>query len=211
MKPFYDDGTCVIYHGTALNAPVWPNVVVVTDPPYGIGYQSNQPRLDGNSRSIVGDDDTSLRDDLLSRYRGTAALVFGSPKSPEPDGVRARLIWDQDGALGMGDLSLPWKPSWQFIYVLGGPWAGRRDCGSVYRYPPVQSVARHHPHQKPVGLMHMLLEKCPPSLCVLDPFMGSGTTLRAAKDLGRKAIGIEIEERYCEIAAKRLAQEVLPL
>ena len=67
---------------------------------------------------------------------------------------------------------------------------------------------RHHKNEKPLRLMIRCLEWLPGST-VLDPFMGSGTTLRAAKDLGRKAIGIEIEERYCEIAAKRLAQEVL--
>jgi DNA modification methylase len=71
------------------------------------------------------------------------------------------------------------------------------------------SHRRLHPNEKPLDLMARLIQ--PTTGTILDPFMGSGTTLRAAKDLGRKAIGIEIEERYCEIAAERLAQEVLPL
>ena len=71
-----------------------------------------------------------------------------------------------------------------------------------------QKDVREHPTQKPLSLMCWCLGFAPDAKTILDPFMGSGTTLRAAKDLGRKAIGIEIEERYCEIAAKRMAQEV---
>ena len=68
-----------------------------------------------------------------------------------------------------------------------------------------------HPTQKPISLMGWCLGWFPEAGIVLDPYMGSGPVMRAAKDLGRKAIGIEIEEKYCEIAVKRLAQEVLPL
>lgn len=71
-------------------------------------------------------------------------------------------------------------------------------------------VNSEHPTGKPLRLITQLVTLfSDPGELILDPFMGSGTTLRAAKDLGRRAIGIEIEERYCEIAVKRLAQEVL--
>ena len=122
------------------------------------------------------------------------------------------LIWDKGGALGMGDLSLPWKPGHEEIYVIGSGFSGPRT-NDVLQYPPVQSMAsngRVHPHEKPVGLLRALLAKCPEGTAA-DPFMGSGTTLVAAKSLGRRAIGIEIEERYCSIAAKRLSQETLGL
>ena len=74
-----------------------------------------------------------------------------------------------------------------------------------------KDVDRDHPTQKPIALMKWCMGFVPDAQTILDPFMGSGTTLRAAKDLGRKCIGIEIEEKYCEIAVRRLNQEVLPL
>ena len=122
------------------------------------------------------------------------------------------MVWDKGPASGMGDLTLPWKCSFELIWILGHGWVGRRDEGVLRGHITVTwaSKGRVHPNEKPVSLLRAILAKAPGET-VLDLFAGSGTTLRAAKDLGRKAIGIEIEERYCEIAAKRLAQEVLPL
>lgn len=207
MTPYYEDGFATIYHGDALLMDPCGDVLV-TDPPFGVGYQSGHFGL--LPRSIVGDEDTAARDDVLTRWMPRPALVFGSWRAPRPRGTRMVLIWDTKGALGMGDLSLPWKPAHQEVYVLGDGFSGRRTS-DVLCYAPVQAKAnngRVHPHEKPVGLMRDLIGKCPPGV-IFDPFMGSGPTLRAAKDLGRRAVGIEIDERYCEIAAKRLAQEVL--
>jgi site-specific DNA-methyltransferase (adenine-specific) len=104
----------------------------------------------------------------------------------------------------MGDLSLPWFPCTEEIYVLGGGWVGSRTS-SVLRH-----VGRnqHHPTEKPVRLLNDLLAKCPPGF-VADPFAGSGGTLIAARNGGRGSVGVEIEERYCEIIARRLDQGVL--
>lgn len=213
MKPYYQDSAVTIYHGDCreLTSKITETgSVMVTDPPFGIGYASGWPG--SLPRSIAGDADTTIRDAMVLYWQPFPALVFGSWRVPRPPGTRMVLIWDTQGALGMGDLSLPWKPSHQEIYVIGGGFVGERSS-DVLSFHPCQSTAlrgRVHPHEKPLALMIELIGKCPQGT-IFDPFCGSGTTLRAAKDLGRKAIGIEIEERYCEIAARRMSQEVLPL
>ena len=211
MKPFYDHAGITIYHGDALEYTAWLSAdVLLTDPPYGIDYRSGMDSPLGLARSIANDSDTSYRDAALDAWGDRPALVFGTWRVQRPAGTRMVLVWDAMGALGMGALDLPWKPSHQEVYVLGRGFEGHRG-NDVLTCPPVQSMAKNgrcHPHQKPVRLLDALLAKCPPGV-VADPFMGSGTTLVAAKQLGRKAIGIEIEERYCEIAALRLAQDCL--
>lgn len=211
MKPYYDDGARVIYHGDCREVDAWDVAggFMVTDPPYGIAYESARHDGGNHARSIAGDADTSARDTVLSTWSPRPAIVFGAPKVCPPPGVlKATLVWHKPGS-GMGDLSVPWKPDYEFVFILGSGFHGNRDT-SVLSFPlRIYRGDLVHPHEKPVDLLRTLVAKCAPLAPIVDPFMGSGTTLRAAKDLGRRAIGVEIEERYCEIAAKRLAQEVL--
>ena len=179
---------------------------VVTDPPYGMSYKSGQATdaLWGESRTIRNDDTILTRDLVLSMVK-CPCLVFGTWRVERPAGTKMVLIWDKGGALGMGDLSLPWKPDHEEIYVIGSGFVGKRDCGSVIRHPPVQSMAKNgrvHPTEKPVGLMKKLIMKTPG--CVLDPFMGSGSTGVAATSMGRKFIGVELDKRYFDIACRRI-------
>jgi DNA modification methylase len=208
VTPFYQDDLVTIYSGDSLDyIGHVEGSVLVTDPPYGIDYHSG--KAGKLARSIEGDTDTSLRDAWLEEWDGPA-LVFGTWRIPRPPKTRQVLIWDSMGALGMGALDLPWKPAHQEIYVIGKGFEGHRGT-DVLRYPPVQSMARTgrtHPHEKPVPLMRDLIAKCPPGV-IVDPFMGSGSTLRAAKDLGRHAIGIERNPQYVELAVSRLGQEPL--
>jgi len=208
VKPYYERDGITIYHGDCREIlPTLAADVMVTDPPYGSNYSSGR---NGPYRgvAIANDQDVSFRDEVLALWKGPA-LVFGEWRNPVPN-ARQAMVWDKGLAAGMGDLSIPWKPNWEMVFVIGTGFSGKRTSGilvgSVVTWA---SKGRVHPNMKPVSLMADLIAKCPAGL-VLDPFMGSGTTLVAAKLGGRRAIGIEIEERYCEIAAKRLAQGVLP-
>lgn len=218
MKPYYSDGGITIYHGDCLSILYNMSIdghVCITDPPYGINYSSNHTctttTADWMNKAIRGDDSVAVRDAALSRFVNWAC--FGSLKAQAPHEYSAVLVWDKGPASGMGDLSFPWKPSFELVFLRGNDWTGPRDEGVIKGHWIVTraSMGRVHPNEKPVSLMAHFISKSPRAAAVCDPFMGSGTTLVAAKQLGRKAIGIEIEEKYCEIAAKRLAQQYLSL
>lgn len=204
--PYYEHGGVTIYHGDCREIlPTISADVMVSDPPYGMSYQSGWKE----GSSVANDNSVDARDDALGLWGERPAIVFGRWSAPRPSGVRIVLIWDKGDWPGMGDLSCPWGPSTEEIYVIGSGFVGRRS-GQIVRDPrrPTGATALH-PTQKPIGLMELLLQKVPQQWVVCDPFMGSGTTLVASKNLGRRAIGIELEERYCEIAAMRLAQGTL--
>jgi DNA modification methylase len=180
---------------------------VVTDPPYGIDYQSGHATdsLWAAGKTIVGDKGTAARYTVLQWAGDRPTLCFGD-ENFKPVGARMTLVWDKGGALGMGALDIPWKPSSERIFVLGHGFTGTRDEHDVIYCPPVQSMAKNgrlHPTEKPVELLKRLIRKVPGT--ILDPFMGSGTTGVAAVKLGRKFIGIEIEPKYFEIACRRIA------
>lgn len=215
--PYFEDGNgIVLYHADCRDIlPYWkyPEAVMVTDPPYGISFRSGMNGGFGESR-IAGDESADLRDWALSWLGDRPAVVFGSWKVARPANTRHVLIWDKGEHVGMGDLEFPWKPNAEEIYVLGKGFSGRRS-GSVIRYHAIAGTVavtqgRHHPTEKPRSLMRDLIAKCPPGL-IVDPFAGSGTTLLAARDLGRAALGIELREDHCATAVERLRQQVLPL
>ena len=214
MKPYYQDDHVTLYHGDCLTEHrEWLEAdVLVTDPPYGVAYESNFSRDKRNvkmGRPIASDKTLDARNSVLEKWGNNPALVFGRWDAERPAGTHTRLIWDKGNSVGMGDLSIPWGRSEEEIYVLGRGFTGKRS-GNVLRVQMLMSGDKarpDHPTPKPIPLMERLIEKCPPGV-IADPFAGSGATLLAAKHLGRRAIGVELEERYCEIIAKRLSQEV---
>jgi DNA modification methylase len=215
VKPYYDDGTCVIYSGDcrAVLSSLDCVDLLLTDPPYGIG--ESRGRNKSRSKMAVSKDyGDSAWDDapaptwLLEWARSLARwhVIFGGNYFALPPAT-CWLVWDKDnGANDFADCELAWTNLEKAVRRLRFRWQG------MLQEPGCPREHREHPTQKPEAVMRWALMQAPPDcLTVLDPFMGSGTTLVAAKRLGRKAIGIESDERYCEIAAKRLAQGALDL
>lgn len=214
MEPFIRKeviGDCTLYLGdcTKILQTSLHYGGVITDPPYGIDYKSGFATEElWSEDAIRNDEDTVIRDYALSLVdRTVPTLVFGSRKRTPPPENKMVLVWDKGPALGMGDLSIPWKPSSEEIYVLGNGFVGSRDSSNVIYHPPVQSMAkngRRHPNEKPVGLLLILLLKMP-DVCILDPFMGSGSCGEACIKTGRPFIGIEDDPKYFDIACSRIA------
>jgi site-specific DNA-methyltransferase (adenine-specific) len=205
VRPYYEHAGITIFHGDCRD--VLPHVtadLLCFDPPYGTNEHGGYGRRQLGLETIEGDDDTAVRDFVLSTWGARPAVVFGSPRRPEPAGSwDYRLVWDKR----MPGLGAPWRWQHEMIY-LRGEWRNSPGIPSVLSFSAGGSMRdRLHPHEKPECLMRALLVGSSGS--IVDATMGSGSTLRAAMDLGRRAIGIDIEEKYCEIAAKRLSQEVL--
>lgn len=217
LQPYYDDGQCTIYHGDACSVLAKLDAgqadVFITDPPYGTRTEQRDEWMVGEFSNVmpvilpelhrVGVTNAALY--LFTSWKLMADWVFRcSPYFR----MQNFLIWDKgrhSGTFGM----YSWQFHWEGIYY------GIKGPRPIRAYmPDVLRTTEHpkYPMQKPVDVLsRLILASSDVGQLIVDPFLGSGTTLRAAKDLGRKCIGIEIEEKYCEIAARRLQQEVLPL
>lgn len=187
---------------------------VITDPPYGINHSTNHG-ASWSGFEIENDDDTTARDSVIAwaEQRGITWACFGSWKRPKPQSTRGVLIWDKGAAFGMGDLSFPFKMSFEEIYIGGNGWQGKRDEAVLRNHMVVswESKGRVHQHQKPSSLIEYLLMKLPNAQTILDPFMGSGTTGVACVKLGRSFIGYEINPDYFAIAQRRIAEAQMQL
>ena len=214
-EPYYQDDLVTLYHGDCREITEWLAAdVLVTDPPYGMAYRSGGARVNADgvrsvspSVEVHGDDSTECRDAALAAWGDRPALVFGTWKVARPPGVRERLIWHKRNLPpGMGTAT-PWSGADEEVYVLGSGFTGERHqnviatdearagCGGL-------AARIGHPTPKPIDLMEHLVSRT--WGIVADPFAGSGSTLVAAKRLGRRAIGVELNEDYCQIIAARL-------
>ncbi len=220
---YYSDDLVTLYHGKAEEVTEWLTAdVLVTDPPYGIAWKTGgylktpgRKALSRANPGITGDEDSSARDGALEMWGSGCAAVFGSPVLPPPRGTRQVLFYRKPSDAGIRGALAGFRRDVEAVYLLG-PWpAGIGGRSSVLetaapkvgtQYGPAGRYG--HPHAKPLDVMEELIEACPPGV-IADPFFGSGSTLVAARNLGRRAIGVEVEERYCEIAARRLQQGAL--
>ncbi len=236
LRPYYSDGRITLYRGDSRD--VLPEVLargsvdlLLTDPPYGQQFEgAGKAAVSGAAQGNVRGDGArqgvrvlrGVLEELADAWHPEAHAYIACHWEGLPDfydaacvhlNIRNALVWDKAQG-GTGDTELDYARDWEcWLYGTrsrGRPLAGRRDGAVLRGYKPVPSRGRIHPTEKPVALLRYLIAKSAPADgLVVDPFAGSGSTLEAAKLEGRRAVGVEVEERFCELAAKRLEQEVL--
>jgi len=215
MAPYYDHAGITIYHGDCRE--IVPTLafdgLVLSDPPYGIDHLTDYAKRGRDGMAACSDyppvhGDAEPFDPRWLLGVGAARILWGAnhyaERLPSQSGW---LVWDKERPddLDQATCELAWTDCVKGVRRFRHLWHG------MIRASERGGGAMSHPTQKPVALLAWCLSLRWTKRFgdILDPYMGSGSTLRAAKDLGRRAIGIEREERYCEIAANRLAQEVL--
>lgn len=212
MKKYYQDEWATIYHGDCREVlPQLPKVpLIVTDPPYGIGEARGKNKSRG-CLAVSKDYGFSSWDDSppprwmfdLMQEKAERVIIWGGNYFPLPQ-TSGWLVWDKDnGKTDFADCELAWTNIDMAVRRLKWRWQGmlQENMGS--------KESRVHPTQKPLAVMKWCLGFCPDVKLVLDPYAGSCTTARAAKDFGIRSISIEAEEQYCEIGAYRLQQNSL--
>jgi hypothetical protein len=195
VKPYYKDGLVTLYHGDCREQTAWLEVdVLLVDPPYG-------------HAGIANDHDTGLRDWILDAWGDRPAIVFGAWSAPFPAHKQV-LVWRKPVDAGVLGSVTGYRRDTELIF-LTGPWPKRTAARSSVLETDRgrNSYTNGHPHAKPADLLGRLLEWTTGTIA--DPTCGTGAALVAAKHSGRRAIGVELEERYCEVAAKRLSQDTL--
>lgn len=225
-KPYYQEDGITIYHADCRDIlpHLEPVDLVLTDPPYGIGFKYDGDYQD--AKQGYADWMWPTIEMAESKVKASGAVaVFQSakwaPKWSKWFPREYRLISIPKRFVQMNTSLVTWATDYVLYWGLSEHPRGKREWQpepardwfvSSDCCIPRKGPEKDHPCPRPPDMIEYLVSiLAPPKCTILDPFMGSGTTLRAAKDLGRKAIGIEIEEKYCEIAVKRLAQQVLPI
>jgi site-specific DNA-methyltransferase (adenine-specific) len=209
LKPYYEDELTTIYHGDCreILPQLEPVALLLADPPYGIGYvhsgggkSAYQTQFAGVK--VIGDDEPFDPTHLLAAGAKKMILWGANNYSALLPRSNGWLIWDkrEDGpSNSMGDCELAWTNFLGACRKYSHLWNG-------FNKRSERGQRRVHPTQKPIALMKWCIALAGNPQSILDPYLGSGTTLRAAKDLAIKSIGIEIDEKYCEIAVDRLRQ-----
>lgn len=222
MTPYYSDDGVTIYNGDAFE--LLPSLVgvdaVVTDPPYGLMAKPGKVQMRGAVVDLdYGDWDYAVDhgwiallppsvSSIVAFHDTGQATAIADAAARSGFRIKHYAFWDK-GDSGINPRGNFVSAVEQCMYaVRGGKWHGSGADPNIFRFR--RSPTPLHPTQKPVEVMAWLVTKTTaPGACVLDPFCGSGSTLVAAKNRGRRAIGIERQEKYCAIAATRLSQSVL--